>query len=124
MSNEIQSVTVEENSIIRVNFAQNQAPAIDPEVEFPASKNFAETEEVDDLIGDLLGEFDDYIEEEEEIDEGEQWLLNRLDKLPMIDQTSQVEDIVDSINTKLQRLGDHTKRVKFYMDEIDLSTDE
>ena len=99
-------------------------------VMFPAAKNYApDPEEVlDDPLNDLLNEFSEY-EDEDFVDyyEDEQLEAQALDEAKALVDSfngNQSLGLFERMNQKVDRLEESTKRVRFYLSELDFYIDK
>lgn len=105
-------------NVIEVQFNKTSSISIPDEIAHPASKNYRLD---DDPLDNLLHEFDDVIEDQLKLEMYEDYIhhLEEADdiKLNMEQTPAQMgEEVLD----QLARLREDFKRMKFYLDELNL----
>ena len=105
-----------EDNVIKLSFKQNYDPnAIAHDIAHPASKHFID----DDPLNDLLTEFDHLIEDEDEFEE--EFIFHH--QKPWDYQVRFDDDLrtmADSVLDQIKRLKEDAKRLKYYLDEMNL----
>lgn len=109
------ATTVEDENVIKVSFGE-----IPNDISHPASKNFPEDLE-DDPLAQLLaeGELDDLFEDEE----AEQEDYIHAHSRPWDFTSSYLDEpmeLAENIQKQIKRLKDDSKRMKYYLDELNI----
>lgn len=108
-----------DDNVISLSFKKDYDPnAIPHDIAHPASKHFIE----DDPLNDLLTEFDDLVDEEEDIIEEEDTFIFHHQK-PwdyQVQFDDDVRSMADTILDQIKRLKEDSKRLKYYLDEMNL----
>lgn len=108
-----------DDNVIKLSFKNEYDPnAVPHEVAHPASKHFD-----DDPLNELLHEFDDLVDEDEDLfsDEEEEFIFHH--QKPWDYQMSFDEDLrsmADTVLEQIKRLKEDAKRLKYYLDEMSI----
>lgn len=101
-----------ENNVINVSFSKEyDSSSVPHDIAHPASRYYPE----DDLIGDLLSEFDDLVE-----DDNEQEIGSIDNTQYAVDYEDSVKSMADTILDQIKRLKEDSKRLRYYLDELNL----
>lgn len=108
-----------DDNVIKLSFKQDYDPDLIPhDVAHPASKNFA----ADDPLHELLHEFDELVDEhEDDSHEKEEFIFHH--QRPWDYQVHYDDDLrlmADTIMDQIKRLKEDAKRLKYYLDEMDI----
>jgi hypothetical protein len=101
-------------NVIKLNFKQSR-DEIPHEIAHPASKNYPE--HIDDPIEDLLGEFEDIAAEPVE---RQDYIYNHQKNWDFqIQYQDDLNQMMAKVGRQIMRLKEDTKRLKYYLDELD-----
>lgn len=102
-------------NVIKLNNFKQSRNEVPHDVAHPASKNYPEY--LDDPISDLLGEFDDLVEEQPP---REDFIYNHQKEWDYrVDYRDDLMTMVDKVGQQVKRIKEDTKRLRYYLDELD-----
>lgn len=110
------------NVIALGHFRKNEKhwETIPNEILFPASKNFSEAD--DDPLEDLLHEFDSILEtpvwEESKIEKD--FIFHHNNTIDYrVSYKDSLRDMADKLEQQIRRIKEDSKRIKYYLDEME-----
>lgn len=100
------------DNVINVSFSKEyDSNSVPHDIAHPASKYYPE----DDPIADLLSEFDDLIDDDDE------QVMEKIDNSQFaVDYEDSVKSMAETILDQIKRLKEDSKRLRYYLDELNL----